>query len=96
MRSQQVTIQQENEPVALSSDPIEVAFVQHRFYVLNGHHRLSAALFCGKRWIAGDVVAQEADTVLGARALDVAEASMSPSRIYDWEDAHKFLFSWNR
>lgn len=79
----------------LVQNPIEVAYANGVFFALDGHKRLSSALWRKLPWVACRLLG-ESDEQIGAgmSAFDAWRAlSREPSRVYDWEDAHQTSLS---
>ncbi|MBQ1027060.1 AAA family ATPase [Micromonospora sp. C95] len=70
-------------------EPLEIGYTGEYFFVVNGHRRLSAALRNGSRLVAGRLVAEVEEPVVGGMsAVEYFVAQASPSLIHDWEAAH--------
>jgi len=70
-------------------EPISIGAADQRFFVVDGHRRLSAALRAGFRLIPGTLVAQDDDEVVGGlSARDFFLSTVTKSKVYDWQEAH--------
>ncbi|SNT65946.1 cytidylate kinase, putative [Asanoa hainanensis] len=74
-------------PDALS--PISIGYADSRFFVVDGHRRLSAALRAGFRLVPGTLLAQDNDPVVGGlTAREFFASTVTMSKVYDWQEAH--------
>jgi CMP/dCMP kinase len=70
-------------------EPISIGYADSRFFVVDGHRRLSAALRAGFRMVAGTLVAQDNDPVVGGlSAREFFASTVTMSKVYDWQEAH--------
>ena len=74
--------------------PIEVVVVERYFYIINGHKRVSSALRNNIEFCPCVLLASDDELIYdNITARQYITDSCSPSRIYDWEDAHDFRFA---
>jgi cytidylate kinase len=74
-------------------EPILVLYVDHVFYVLDGHARVAAAIRNELTFIPVSVVASDDEIyVHGLTAREYVRDAVTESRIYDWEAALAFRF----
>lgn len=71
-------------------DPVEIIYLDHRFYIANGHHRVSGALLSGKTWVACKIIAvNDQPYLLGLSARAFVRDAATMSTVYDWEAIHR-------
>jgi cytidylate kinase len=71
-------------------EPLGVGLADTRFYVVDGHRRLSAALQNDFALVAARLLAEDTEEVVeGLAARQYFESECQLSMIYDWEEAHK-------
>jgi len=69
--------------------PIRVGYDGHRFFIIDGHRRASAALRANLTLIRAELAAETAEIVVGdLTAGQFFLAGVQLSSIYDWEAAH--------
>jgi len=74
-------------PEALA--PISIGYADSRFFVVDGHRRLSAALRAGFRLVPGTLLAQDNDPVVGGlSAREFFASTVTMSKVYDWQETH--------
>ncbi|HTF13023.1 MAG TPA: AAA family ATPase [Asanoa sp.] len=80
----------EAEAVATDTlEPISIGYADSRFFVVDGHRRLSAALRAGSRMVPGTLLAQDNDPVVGGlTAREFFASTVTMSKVYDWQEAH--------
>ncbi|GIF71472.1 AAA family ATPase [Asanoa siamensis] len=72
-----------------SLEPISIGYADSRFFVVDGHRRLSAALRAGLRLVPGTLLAQDNDLVVGGlSAREFFASAVTMSKVYDWQEAH--------
>ncbi|MEV4533011.1 AAA family ATPase [Asanoa sp. NPDC049518] len=81
------------EAAALSGpealEPISIGYADSRFFVVDGHRRLSAALRAGFRLVPGTLLAQDNDQVVGGlTAREFFASTVTMSKVYDWQETH--------
>ena len=70
-------------------EPISIGYADSRFFVVDGHRRLSAALRAGSRLVPGTLLAQDNDPVVGGlTAREFFASTVTMSKVYDWQEAH--------
>ncbi len=70
-------------------EPISIGYADSRFFVVDGHRRLSAALRAGFRLVPGTLLAQDNDPVVGGlTAREFFASTVTMSKVYDWQEAH--------
>jgi cytidylate kinase len=69
--------------------PVRVGYDGHRFFIIDGHRRVSAALRANLTWVRAELAAEAAEIVVGdLTAAQFFLAAVQLSSIYDWEAAH--------
>jgi CMP/dCMP kinase len=69
--------------------PIKVGYDGHRFFIVDGHRRASAALRADLTLVRAELVAEAEEIVVGDLTADqFFLADVRLSSIYDWEAAH--------
>jgi CMP/dCMP kinase len=69
--------------------PISVGYDGHRFFIIDGHRRVSAALRADVTLIRAELAAEAAEIVVGdLTAGQFFLAGVQLSSLYDWEAAH--------
>jgi predicted cytidylate kinase len=74
-----------------SREPLRFGYVDDCFFAVDGHHRLSAAIRGGDRFVPARLVAEGDEPVVGglsARAYFESEVGLS--MVYDWSELHGF------
>ncbi|MFY1671719.1 AAA family ATPase [Plantactinospora sp. WMMB334] len=70
-------------------EPLRIGYTGEKFFVVDGHRRLSAALRNGFRVVPGQLVAECDEPVVGGlSAVEYFRAEVGVSVIYDWDAAH--------
>lgn len=70
-------------------EPISIGYADSRFFVVDGHRRLSAALRAGFRLVPGTLLAQDNDPVVGGlSAREFFASTVTMSKVYDWQETH--------
>jgi predicted cytidylate kinase len=70
-------------------EPLQIGYTGERFFVVDGHRRLSAALRNGFTLVPGRLVAEGDEPVAGGlSAIEYFRAEVGLSTIYDWDAAH--------
>ncbi|MGC4893509.1 AAA family ATPase [Micromonospora sp. DT31] len=70
-------------------EPLSIGYTGEYFFVVDGHRRLSAAVRAGLPMVAGRLVAEVDEPVVGGvSAVDFFAAQVRPGLIHDWEDAN--------
>ncbi|MDG4824450.1 AAA family ATPase [Asanoa sp. WMMD1127] len=70
-------------------EPISIGYADSRFFVVDGHRRLSAALRAGFRLVPGTLLAQDNDPVVGGlSAREFFASTVTISKVYDWQEEH--------
>jgi CMP/dCMP kinase len=76
-----------------STQPIRTLYVDHVFYILDGHARAAAALRTATQFVSAVIVASNDETLAqGASARQHVSDAMDPSLISDWEAAVGFRY----
>ncbi|HZB30246.1 MAG TPA: cytidylate kinase family protein [Streptosporangiaceae bacterium] len=74
--------------------PIRVGYDGHRFFIIDGHRRASAALRANLTLIRAELAAEAEEIVVGDLTADeFFLAGVQLSSIYDWEAAHDITLS---
>jgi CMP/dCMP kinase len=69
--------------------PIRVGYDGHRFFIINGHRRVSTALRANATLIRAELAAEDTEIVVGdLTAIQFFRTGVDLSSIYDWEAAH--------
>jgi cytidylate kinase len=69
--------------------PVRVGYDGYRFFIIDGHRRVSAALRANLTWVRAELAAETAEIVVGdLTAGQFFMAGVQLSSIYDWEAAH--------
>ncbi len=75
-------------------EPVRVGYDGTRFFIIDGHRRVSIAIQAGLTLIHADLAAEADEIVIGdTTASRYFEMSVSPSLVYDWQDAHRTALS---
>ncbi|MDB5690977.1 MAG: cytidylate kinase [Alphaproteobacteria bacterium] len=74
-------------------NPISALYVNHRFYILDGHARVAASIRNELTFVPVSVKACDNESYMnGVTALQYVSDSVNDSRVYDWEAALEFRF----
>jgi cytidylate kinase len=78
-----------------NDQPIRAIYVDHAFFIVDGHNRAAAAIKRGLEYVPLILAACEDETYIsGLTARHYVETSVSDSRVYDWEDAVGFRYKY--
>ncbi|MEQ4301983.1 AAA family ATPase [Plantactinospora sp. B6F1] len=70
-------------------EPLRIGYTGEKFFVVDGHRRLSAALRNGFKLVPGQLVAECDEQVVGGlSAIEYFRSEVGLSVIYDWDAAH--------
>ncbi len=70
-------------------EPLRIGYTGEKFFVVDGHRRLSAALRNGFKLVPGRLVAEVDEPVVGGlSAVEYFRSEVGLSVIYDWDAAH--------
>ena len=74
---------------------ISTIYVNHTFYITDGHNRVAAAIKAGIDFVPLKLLASEdEDYISGLSARSYVRDSVSDSGIYDWEDVVGFKYEY--
>jgi CMP/dCMP kinase len=80
----------DGQPALRELEPVDIGYADSRFYLVDGHRRLSTAIRGGARLIVGRLRAERDEEVVGGlTAARYFESEVSLSMVYDWEEAHR-------
>lgn len=77
------------------NQPIQSIYLDHTFFIVDGHNRAAAAIKRGIECVPLILVAcEDEDYIPGLTARHYVETSVSEARLYDWEEAVGFRYKY--
>jgi cytidylate kinase len=73
--------------------PVKIVEKDRDYLIFDGHKQTSGAIFAGISHVPVVLLKTKEDTGYGEHPEEFFDANLNLSRIYDWEDAHKFQFN---
>jgi CMP/dCMP kinase len=73
-------------------EPISVLYVDHVFYIVDGHARVGAAIGDKLTFVPAVIRAHDDEPYEGRTARQHVQESVTDARVYDWEEAMGFRF----